>query len=321
MAIELRGLHFLLTYRCTSQCDHCFVWGSPNQSGIMTLAQVRDMLRQARDVGTVEWVYFEGGEPFLLYALLLESVRTAAAMGFKVGIVSNGYWASSTEDAVEYLRPLAPHVRDLSVSSDRYHSMAEDGPEAAHVRAAAGLLGMPTDTISIAQPNTDEGPFATGQIPAGWSAVRFRGRAAVTLAQQAALKPWHTFTECPYENLSDPGRMHIDPFGHLHICQGISIGNAFRQPLAEILAQYEPRLHPITAPLLEGGPARLAAQHSLPHASAYADACHLCYEMRTMLRARFPEILAPDQMYGVVGDFAAGPAAPTPPASRGAGPS
>lgn len=315
MAIELRGLHFLLTYRCTSQCDHCFVFGSPNQSGIMTLAQVRVALQQARDVGTVEWVYFEGGEPFLLYALLLESVRTAAAMGFKVGVVTNGYWASSIEDAVEYLRPLAPHVKELSVSSDLYHSKVEDSPEAAHVRAAAGLLGIPADTISVAQPNVAPGPCTTGQIPAGWSPVRFRGRAAAELTDQAARKPWDTFTECPYENLSDPGRIHIDPFGHLHVCQGIAIGNAFRQPLADILATYDPLRHPITAPLLAGGPARLTAQHAPPRASGYADACHLCYETRAMLRARFPEILAPDQMYGVVGAFAPGSTSVPPRAS------
>ena len=27
--MKLSGLHFLLTYRCVYECDHCFVWGSP----------------------------------------------------------------------------------------------------------------------------------------------------------------------------------------------------------------------------------------------------------------------------------------------------
>jgi MoaA/NifB/PqqE/SkfB family radical SAM enzyme len=38
--IELTGLHVLLTYRCTFECDHCFVWGSPNQAGTFTLADI-----------------------------------------------------------------------------------------------------------------------------------------------------------------------------------------------------------------------------------------------------------------------------------------
>ena len=34
--MKLSGLHLLLTCQCTFECDHCFVWGSPWQSGVMT---------------------------------------------------------------------------------------------------------------------------------------------------------------------------------------------------------------------------------------------------------------------------------------------
>ena len=44
--MELTGLHLLLTYQCNLECDHCFVWGSPWQSGTMTLQNVRE--RQAK---------------------------------------------------------------------------------------------------------------------------------------------------------------------------------------------------------------------------------------------------------------------------------
>lgn len=301
MAITLTGLHILLTYRCTHRCDHCFVWGSPDQNGTMTLAQVKDILRQAREVGAIEWIYFEGGEPFLFYALLRESVRAAREMGFKVGIVTNGYWATSIDDAAEYLRPMAEQVSDLSVSSDLYHASTEASPEAQNVRAAARKLGMPSDVISIAQPGVLDAACGTGQIPSGQSAVRYRGRAAVNLAGRAPHRPWNSFTECPCEDLRDPGRIHVDPFGHLHICQGISIGNLFKKPLTEICADFDPDRHPVTGPLLEGGPAQLARSYSLPCAESYADACHLCYEMRSLARSRFPDTLVPDEMYGASG--------------------
>jgi len=42
----------------------------------------------------------------------------------------------------------------------------------------------------------------------------------------------------------------------------------------------------------------LVEKYNLPHDEAYADACHLCYTARQMLRNKFSEILAPDQMYG-----------------------
>jgi hypothetical protein len=99
--------------------------------------------------------------------------------------------------------------------------------------------------------------------------------------------------------LREPGRIHVDPLGNLHICQGIAIGNLFQTSLKEICAQYDPDRHPIAGPLLRGGPIELVKIYSVPHRAAYADACHLCYEARRDLRDRFPEILGPDQVYGV----------------------
>jgi hypothetical protein len=130
----------------------------------------------------------------------------------------------------------------------------------------------------------------------------YRGRAAETLAPEARQQPWDQFTACPHEDLREPGRLHVDPFGHLHICQGISVGNLFQRPLKEICETYDPDSHPITGPLLAGGPAELVRRYGLPHQEGYADACHLCYESRRALRERFPEILVPDQMYGGGGE-------------------
>jgi hypothetical protein len=128
----------------------------------------------------------------------------------------------------------------------------------------------------------------------------YRGRAAEKLVPKAARWPWEQFTECPFENLREPGRVHVDPYGNLHICQGISLGNLFNTPLSEICEAYDPKSHPITGPLFEGGPVELVRRYELPHEERYADACHLCCEACRALRERFPEILMPDQMYGVV---------------------
>ena len=96
--MKLEGLHILLTYQCTYECEHCFVWGSPWQTGTLTLEQLEDILAQAREAG-VSSIYFEGGEPFLYYAILVQAVRRATGMGFSVGIVTNAYWANSVADA------------------------------------------------------------------------------------------------------------------------------------------------------------------------------------------------------------------------------
>jgi MoaA/NifB/PqqE/SkfB family radical SAM enzyme len=297
--MNLTGLHLLLTYQCTFECDHCFVWGSPFQSGTMTLKQARYILEQAQRLGTVESIYFEGGEPTLFYPLLLACVQRAHSMGFEVGIVSNTYWALSMEDAVLWLYPFANLVADFSISSDLYHYDEALSQHAKFAREAAEKLGIPLGIISIAQPAATESSASIGQLPTGESSVMYRGRAAEKLAKDAPHYPWENFTTCPFEDLIEPGRLHVDPLGHLQICQGISLGNIFEEPLSQICNRYHPHTHPITAPLLDGGPAELVRRYGLEHLPAYADACHLCYRARQQLRTKFPEILTPDQVYGL----------------------
>ncbi len=298
--MELTGIHFLLSYRCTDECDHCFVWGSPKARGTMTLAQIRKVLRQAKDLSTVTMVYFEGGEPFLFYPIMLEGLREAAALGFKTGLVSNSYWATSVEDAIEWLRPIAEiGIADLSLSSDLFHGEAMMTETARCAVEAARTLGLPEAILSLetpdgcaAYPPQDRGEPITG------GAVRFRGRAVAQLTEGVPRRPWSEFTECPDEDLLDPGRVHVDAFGHVHLCQGVLMGNLWQQPLKEIVASYDPYGHPVIGPLLEGGPVALVERYNLPHEEAYIDACHLCYTARDQLRARFPEYLAPPTVYG-----------------------
>jgi hypothetical protein len=295
--MKLTGLHFLLTYRCTSQCEHCFVWGSPAQAGVFTLAGIRQALEQARDLGTIEWVFFEGGEPFLFHPILVHAVRAAADLGFQVGAVTNAYWATTPEDARAWLEPFAGQLHSLSASTDELHSDERVSSEARSVLRACEALGIPADLIMCDVPEAAESAARRGE-PVEGGAVMYRGRAAVTLAPKAPALPWDSFTECPHEQLDDPGRVHLDPLGNLHLCQGLVLGNLIERPLKDLVRVYRPKQHPIAGPLLQGGPAELVRRYDVPHAAAYADACHLCYSARLALRTRFPEVLRPGQMYG-----------------------
>jgi len=286
--MRLSGLHLLLTYRCTYECDHCFVWSGPGQSGTLSLAGIRAILDQAESLGGVEWIYFEGGEPFLYYAALKRSVEEAASRGFKVGLVSNGYWATAIDDAEECLRPFEGLVQELSISSDRYHGSDKNPGLSENARVAAERFQIPCSLIRIAEP----------EAPAEGSRLMFRGRAAKRLASRVEGQAGEGFDTCPHEELREPDRVHIDPLGHVHLCQGISLGNVFETSLSEICARYDPDRHPVVGPLVDGGPAELARRHGLPVSGKFADACHMCDTTRRELRPRYPRILTPDQVYG-----------------------
>jgi len=297
--MALTGVHLLLTYRCTAECDHCFVWGSPFLEGTMTLEGIWAIYEGAKELGTVDHIYFEGGEPFLYYPIMLEAMEEARVLGFECGIVTNGYWVTALEDTVGWLRPIAKiGVMDLSISSDLFHG--EEEPEREKVKVfeeAARQLHIPADLITIEEPCVEEAPGEKGEPIVGGS-VRFRGRAVAKLAKGLPLRPWQELNGCPYEILDDPKRVHIDYLGHVHLCQGLTIGNALEKPLAQVMSEYDPASHPIVGPLLFGGPAALVERYGLPHEEGYVEACHLCYVAREMLRPQFPEALGPGEMYG-----------------------
>ncbi len=299
--MDLQGLHVLLTYRCDAECDHCFVWGSPKTRGVFTLQHIKHLLSEAKKLGTVRSVSFEGGEPFLYYPLLAQAVDEAVAQGFRVELLSNGYWATSPEDAVMWLRPMSGgSTVSLTLSSDLYHGDRWDVDAVKNAVHAAKTLHMPVEIIAIKHPTaTTACPQEIAGAHVGLYDLMYKGRAAAQLTSMAAAVPWDTLTKCPYEDLVQPKRVHVDPFGYIHVCQGIAIGNTWTHPFSSIIETYASHAHPILDPLARGGPVALVDAFQVSHEKSYADACHLCYATRCVLRPRFPGLLAPDEMYGV----------------------
>lgn len=296
--MSLEQLHILLTYTCNLECDHCFVYSGPDAPGTFSIGQVRDLLDQAQDVASIEWIYFEGGEAFLFYPLLVEGMREARSRGYRVGIVTNAFWAGSEEDASLWLRPLAElGFADLSVSDDAFHHGVQRESPAVRAIRAGRELGIPVASITIEPPGAEAGTGERGTAVVGGN-VMFRGRAVDKLTAGLPRRQWESLTECPYEELEHPIRLHVDPYGHVQLCQGLSIGNVWEKPLATILAEYEPAAHPMCAPLLRGGPAALATAHGVEPEQGYVDECHMCFLTRRALLDSFPEELAPAQVYG-----------------------
>jgi hypothetical protein len=285
----LTGIHILLTYGCIFECDHCFLYCSPRSEGTFTAESLRRGIEQAKAVRTVTTVCFEGGEPLLYLPLLLAGIAHAKTRGLQTGMVTNGYTARSEEDG-ELLLHMLKHagLDSVTVSSDRLHFGEEGQTPAAHLLAAAARLGFPAGTIVVEQPSPE----------AGSADVMFRGRAADRMVEGLPRKPWGSFDRCPHEDPRDPARVHVDCYGNVLFCQGISMGNAWEKPLAALFQSWDPDGHPICGPLAAGGPAELARRYGVCTDGEYVDACHLCFETRRRLLQRFPLLLVPAQVYG-----------------------
>jgi len=265
------------------------------------MKQIRAVLEESRQIGTVQETYFEGGEPFLFYPLMLEGIRVARQMGLKAGIVSNGYWSTCVEDAKLWLKPLFElAISDLSVSDDDLHygDVPESPAKCAH--AAAEQLGMPTSSICKAKPEVEQPsePSQEKGTPEITGGTKLRGRAVEKFAEGLPTRCCKELKECPHEDLVDPKRVHIDSHGNVQVCQGISMGNCWKTALSELVKSYDADSHPICGPLVRGGPVRLVEELGLEMNDEYVDECHLCYAARVALLDKFPEYLAPRQVYG-----------------------
>lgn len=298
----LSGIHFLLTYTCLFDCDHCFVYSSPSAGGTFTIYQLRNVFEEIRKIKSVESVYFEGGEPFLYYPLMLEGMRLARALDLKIGIVTNAYWANSVEDAEIWLREISKYkIADLSLSDDAFHHGESEISPAQLAKTAAKRLGIASGTITIDPPLVK--PCVTIDNEKGTPViggnVMFKGRAVEKLTEGLPTRNWEELNSCPHEELEHPKRVHIDAYGNVQVCQGVSMGNMWTKPLAELVKDYNGHTHPVCGPLLRGGPAQLVREYDLEHEDEYIDECHFCYLMRRALIDRFPEYLAPRQVYGL----------------------
>lgn len=52
---------------------------------------------------------------------MMYRIERSKKYGFKVGVVTNGYWAVTVEDAIEWLKPIRDSgINELCLSSDEY---------------------------------------------------------------------------------------------------------------------------------------------------------------------------------------------------------
>jgi hypothetical protein len=134
--------------------------------------------------------------------------------------------------------------------------------------------------------------------------ARMVGRAADELSHRLPTRPVAA-DHCPLPDylggdLCVPTGVEIHPGGWVNLCAGLALGCARERPLAQILAQYDPKAHPIIRVLAREGPAgllRLAQRHGYARAAGYVDGCHLCYGARRFLRPYYPAYLAPAHPY------------------------
>ena len=317
-----RPAALLFTYRCSISCAHClFGCGRSVPSRAMSVEDALEYLQQIHGLGRA--IHIAGGEPFLFWDDLLEICVRAEKAGCSPHFIeSNAFWA--VDDAIARERLSRLHdvgVRGMLFSADPYH-LAHMPPEnVIRARAIAWEIfgkenvlcrNVPDDEIrQFAAIAKDREAFA-GYVRA--APPKIVGNAAFQLAPFLPYLPIAELpTQCGWGPdvdqgagcaiAFDPERMwevHIDPYGNIQTNCGVILGDAKKTSVPELFARGLRSVNPMTEILVDEGPWGLldyARSEGCPEITHAVQKCHLCFLVRSYLRARHPDIFGPEEVY------------------------
>ncbi len=269
----LLSIEIEFSQKCNFQCPYCYVAEGMRPEGEMSPDEIRDVLRQARDLGSKKIVIL-GGEP-MIYPRLKEMVAYIRELGMDIELFTNG--SNMTLDAAHFL--LDHQVKVVLKMNTRKPELQDklSGREGAHdlIQSAYGNLrvaGYPSEdglmgiSTIICHDNLDE-------LTAFWIWLREEGvEPYFEMVTPQGNAPANEWLDVPIETVRgifseiaeiDRERFGIEwapqpplvgtrclrhqfsclinAWGDVMPCVGVTIavGNVRQQPLAEILRDSE----------------------------------------------------------------------------------
>ena len=321
MAMHLKGCEFLLTFKCVAKCSHCSYRASPLRHGVMAVDDFKDYMTVLAREQSLNWITFNGGEPFLFYKTLKRCIEIAHKLGQKeIGVFTSGYWGGNQTNARRKLHELKKAgLSSICFSVDAFHQEFVPFRSVRTAINTARTLGFhklivtsqflgsvdSRNPLNMKNEALLERFSPSEDVTIERKPLYVEGRAADLLAdymQHPAGSPKGTCI-LPLRTggtLKNPTAIQIDPSGNVTVCPGLCIGNAKAEPLSRILKEYNYEHHPIMRLLVQRGPSKLSELPEARDAGALAEwvsDCHMCYELRRRLRACYPEFLAPESCY------------------------
>ena len=281
--------------------------------------EAESYLLQGTEAGA-DILCISGGEPLLFPNTVTKVAQKARNLGMQsIWVFTNCHWAVDSERAKDMVTSLKKAgVSRLCLSADGFHQPFIPTSNVRHAINNANEMGLEIvlDTRIMGKALQDDNPVnkATIQILQELGDLKnietWRGpplcvgRAAEVIPQKIEVEPYFLGGQCmgPWAGGSwmNPIGIDVDSYGEVTLCPGISIGNAKKHQLIEILSDYSPSRHRIIRELTAGGPKglwRIALDLGYKTLDGYLSACHLCYDVRKFVRSHYAEELAPSCCY------------------------
>lgn len=119
---EMRRLAILTTDRCQARCGHCLTRSGPEQTQVLNLDEMIDVIDCLIQRSAVGIVVFTGGESTLLGDDLFEIIAYCSERGIPTRLVTNAAWAHDDISAEKMIRDLRDvGLTEINFSTDDFH--------------------------------------------------------------------------------------------------------------------------------------------------------------------------------------------------------
>lgn len=294
----LRNVGLIITYKCQVTCPHCIIEAGPHRKEEISLNNAFEWIRQIAEYrnGYIKVLSLTGGEPFYNIKKLKRIASFGEACGLIVSVVTNAFWASSQEKAVNILKDLSA-IKMLAISTDVYHQKYIPFERVKNAIIAAKECGIPYH-IAVCTENEDDEEYRKileelqkiTEIEAIKTAITFPAGRAL---KELGLKYYIT-EEPPISACSAGSSPIIFPDGRIIACIGpvikltsphpLLLGSLRKNTLHEILDNAE--LNSILHAIRIWGPRKLISlikesglSHYLPERYIKDSVCNACYNL------------------------------------------
>jgi hypothetical protein len=309
--LNIDRIEFIITYRCNSHCQHCYVRKDQRLSipNALKPEMAVDFMRQVTQEYTPQSVMTFGGEPLLYPETICAIHQAARDSGIRRReVITNGGWPR--EEAAfrrVALRLASSGINHVALSTDVFHQ--EYVPISILERNAKLLLEAGIPHLSwnpcwvIDREHSNKWNQSTKEIlkyveylpipesegnimqPAGNALKRFSD----FLPARTAI-PKGSCEDVPYASRLDHIRcLSLEPNGDVEVCKEVVIGNTILDDIPARLRSYNPYSIPSLKAILEGGINRLGelarTKGIVPDPEGYYSICDMCVDLRRQLQA------------------------------------
>lgn len=257
--MSAKRLGFSVTKACPLRCSHCSVSADPHlKHTTYPLAFTEKVVAEmdAIAAANIQYIDFTGGEPTLAEHFITRVSKAAKSYGIQTGIVTAAHWAFNEQKARKTIETFMD-IDEWDISTDVYHLHFVSLEK---VSLAYHLLKYeygknPLIRVAYHEPFTEEDCHLIQNLDQlfgrdiGFQPIGPVGRAKDFVADNAASRASFDKSPCPSTGLL------IQPFGIAVSCcaplshedydHPLRLGNAFTEPIADIIFRWR------TNPLLQ----------------------------------------------------------------------